>query len=97
MKAKKNHYPRAEGKEVNIPLVDAAVLQTLVGERDTNLKTIEKELGIKIGRDATGLVLSGIDTEVDLAQDLLLQLSALIARGEPLFQGDIERAIQMLS
>ncbi len=97
MKNKKNQYPRAEEKQSNVPLVDTSVLQTLVGERDSNLKIIERELGIKIGRDADGLVLSGMDSEVDLAHDLLTQLSVLIARGEPLFQGDIERAIKMLS
>jgi phosphate starvation-inducible protein PhoH and related proteins len=96
LKAKKN-YPRAQEKEAHVPLTDAAVLQTLVGEKDANLRTLERELGIKIGRDAAGLVLSGLDTEVDLAADLLLQLSELVARGEPLFQGDFERAIAMLS
>ncbi len=97
MTKKKNHYPRAQDKEAHLPLTDSNVLQILVGERDVNLRTVERELGIKIGRDAQGLVLNGLDTEVDLAQDLLTQLSELIARGEPLFQGDIERAIAMLS
>ena len=97
MKAKKNHYPRAQEKEAHLPLTDAQVLQTLVGEKDSNLRSIERELGIKIGRDAQGLVLNGLDAEVDLACDLLSQLGELIARGEPLFQGDVERAIAMLS
>lgn len=73
------------------------MLRTLVGEKDHNLKILERELGIQIGRDSNGLVLSGLDTEVDLAQDLLIQISNLIAKGEPLFQGDFERAIKMLS
>ncbi len=77
--------------------MDSAVLQTLLGERDCNLKIIERELDLQIGRDAQGLVISGSDAEVDLAFDLLQQLRALIERGEPLFQGDVQRAIKMLS
>jgi phosphate starvation-inducible PhoH-like protein len=97
LKSKKSSLSKAREKEVLVPLIDSHILMPLVGERDHNLKTIERELGISIGRDARGLLLTGLDSEVDLAQDLLLQLSELIARGEPLFQGDVERAIQMLS
>ena len=97
MKTQKHRYPKAQEKEILVPLIDPVVLQPLLGERDHNLKTIERELGIKIGRDPKGLLLQGMDSEVELAQDLLLQLSELIARGEPLFQGDVDRAIKMLS
>lgn len=97
MKTKRSSYPRAAQKEVGIPQTDPAILQTLVGEQDQNLKIIERELDVQVGRDPQGLVIRGQDTEVDLAYDLLNQLQELIQRGEPLFQGDIERAISMLS
>ncbi|RIL11485.1 MAG: phosphate starvation-inducible protein PhoH [Proteobacteria bacterium] len=76
---------------------DMVALQALVGETDKNLKIIERELHVRIGRDANGLVISGQDAEVELAHDLLSQLYGLVQKGEMLFNGDIERAIRMLS
>ncbi|MCO6431463.1 MAG: PhoH family protein [Deltaproteobacteria bacterium] len=78
-------------------MVDAEVAQTLLGERDSNLKIIERQLGVRIGRDAKGLLIAGQDAEVDLAYDLLEQLRGLVEQGEPIFPGDVERAIKMLS
>jgi phosphate starvation-inducible PhoH-like protein len=78
-------------------LPDPGVVQTLGGEFDNNFKIVERELGIKIARSHDGIILSGVDAEVDLARDLLEQLQALLLRGETIFPGDIERAIRMLS
>lgn len=93
----KNSYPRGEDKESVLALVDGAVMQQLVGEMDYNIRTIERELEVKIGRDANGLVIRGQDANVDLAFDLLQQVKGLVEKGEVLWQGDIERAIHMLS
>lgn len=94
---KKNGTMQAEASEMNIDLSDPSVFQVLVGERDANLRIIERELDVRIGRDSDGLVITGQDSEVDLAHDLLRQLSGLIEKGEHLFPGDLERAIKMLS
>lgn len=93
----KTNYPRAQEKEASFKIVDAEVAQTLLGERDSNLKIIERQLGVRIGRDAKGLLIAGQDAEVDLAYDLLEQLRGLVEQGEPIFPGDVERAIKMLS
>lgn len=93
----KNGYPRADEKEVLLPLADPRVSQLLGGDLDGNLKIVERELGIKIGRTHDGVILSGNDAEVELAQDLLQQLHELIARGEVIFPGDIERSLRMLA
>ncbi len=82
---------------VHVAFPNPSTLQTLGGEQDSNFRIIENELGVKIGRDGEGLILSGQDYEVDLAQDLLAQLRDLIDKGEVLFKGDLERAIKMLS
>ncbi len=93
----KNQYPRGEEKEAIVPVVDGSVFLALAGEMDSNLKTLEKELDVAIGRDANGLVIRGQDASVDLAQDVLLQVKGLIEKGEAFWQGDMERAIKMLS
>jgi len=83
--------------EFGVDFNDSSVLQVLVGEQDRNLKTIERMLDVDIGRSNGGLLIKGQDSEVDLAADLLKQLRDLLARGEKIFPGDVERAIKMLS
>ena len=90
--------PRGETKEQTVRFSEANVMQTLVGETDKNLRIIERELDVTIGRDSgMGLIIRGQDAEVELACDLLTQMQGLIAQGEGFYPGDIERAIRMLS
>lgn len=89
--------PKGASKELEVLFPDPGVLQTLGGDHDENLKTVERELGIKVGRSAGGVVLVGQDTDVELAHDVLTQLKGLVEQGELLFKGDVERAVKMLS
>ena len=89
--------PMAELKERELNISDDSILRTLVGAKDKNIRTIERELDIQIGRDGNGLVLNGQDASVDLAYDLLKQLSDLLKSGETIWPGDLERALKMLS
>ncbi len=61
----KNGEPQALQKEECLEMQDSSILQQLVGEKDCNLKLIEKKLDLRIGRDEKGLVICGQDTEVD--------------------------------
>ncbi len=98
MKAKnRGHEPQGVEKQVVVSIHSPEVLQALVGERDQSLKIIEKELDLKIGRAADGLSITGQDSDVDLAADLLTQIRDLIQQGERLFPGDLERCMKMLS
>jgi phosphate starvation-inducible PhoH-like protein len=89
--------PKGASKEMEVAFPHSNVLQTLVGDKDENLRTIERELALKIGRSPQGLTLVGQDTDVELGHDLLVQLRGLIESGENIFKGDVERAIKMLS
>ena len=89
--------PTGATKEMGVPFPESSVMQMLVGDADENLRIIERELGLKIGRSADGLTLVGQDTDVELGHDLLVQLRGLIEQGEGLFKGDVERAIKMLA
>lgn len=98
MKTKnRNQDPQGVEKQSIVAVSNAEVLQALVGERDQSLKVVERELDVRIGRVPQGLSISGLDTDVDLATDLLVQVRDLVERGEHLFPGDIERSIKMLS
>jgi phosphate starvation-inducible PhoH-like protein len=74
-----------------------AVLRSLLGERNENLKFLEKEIGIRVGQDGQSLVVSGLDADVELASDLLNQIADLLSEGENLFPGDFENALRLLS
>jgi phosphate starvation-inducible PhoH-like protein len=89
--------PKGTQKEMEVAFPQSQVMQTLVGDKDENLRTIERELGLKIGRSANGLTLVGQDSDVELGHDLLIQLRGLVESGENIFKGDVERAIKMLS
>lgn len=94
---RKNGDPRGAEKEIVVAFPNSAVMQSLVGDRDENLKIIEKQLSLKIGRTAEGLTIIGQDNDVELGSDLLVQLRGLVEQGEVIFKGDVERAIRMLS
>jgi phosphate starvation-inducible PhoH-like protein len=89
--------PKGATKEMQVAFPQSSVMQALVGDADENLRTIERELGLKIGRAPQGLTLVGQDTDVELGHDLLVQLRGLVEQGEVIFKGDVERAIKMLS
>lgn len=97
VKNRDRSQPRAAQKEAIVEFPESAVLQGVVGERDQNLKTIERTLDVSIGRAPQGLTIGGQDSEVDLASDLLVQMGELVEKGEFFFPGDVERAIRMLS
>ena len=84
-------------KHCEINIADQSVLQTLAGQTDGNLKIVERELELELERSPRGLRLRGHESEVDLGADLLMQLAALLERGEKIWPGDIERCIRMLS
>lgn len=97
MSKNKTPYPKSQNKEMSLLVVDQGVQLALAGGLDKNLRTIEKMLDVRIGRDGSSFVISGHDADVELVHDLFSQLKGLIEKGETLWEGDIERAIKMLS
>jgi phosphate starvation-inducible PhoH-like protein len=74
------------------------VLRGLVGEQDNHIRFLEKELGVRVGRnDGLSLLIAGQDAEVQLAEDLLEQLSGVLSKGDTLYSGDFERALKLLA
>jgi phosphate starvation-inducible PhoH-like protein len=94
---KRSDYPNASEKEVTIQIPEPAVLHSLAGDQDQHLKVVEQTLEIKISHTHGALVLSGQDSEVELAADLFYQMKRLIERGERFSAADVERAIKQLA
>lgn len=76
---------------------DIGLVQQLAGERDSSLKTIERQLGIKVHLRGNQFTLTGDRPQVELATQLLRQLAELIQKGYPLYHSDIVFAINILS
>lgn len=76
---------------------DYEILRLLSGENNSNIKLIEKRIGLSINTRGTEFILRGGDWEVDLAENLLNQLYELIKNDFPLYSTDIEHAVRILS
>jgi phosphate starvation-inducible PhoH-like protein len=83
--------------EVILTFDDNALLQTLCGRRNANLKRIEKSLQVKLNLRGDKITLIGEDSEVKVAQRVLEELYGLLREGYPLYPSDVNHAIHILS
>ena len=83
--------------EVTLTFDDNALLQNLCGERNTNLKLIERALKVKLNLRGDQIVVVGETAGVQLAQRVLEELYGLLKEGYPLYPSDVNHAIQILS
>lgn len=86
-----------DNTHVLIDFPETAVMQVVFGAQDGNLRWLEDQLEIQIGRRQDGISISGLPEHVALAGDLLSQLIAIVKNGDSLFAGDLERAFRLLS
>jgi phosphate starvation-inducible PhoH-like protein len=83
--------------DVTLRFDDNALLLNLCGERNSNLRLIEKGLQVKLNLRGDQITLLGEEAGVKLAQRLLEELYGLLREGYPLYPSDISHAIQILS
>ncbi len=83
--------------EVILGFDDNALLLNLCGERNTNLRLIEKALHVKLNLRGDQIVVVGETAAVQLAQRVLEELHGLLSEGFPLYPSDVNHAIQILS
>jgi phosphate starvation-inducible PhoH-like protein len=88
---------KAPGATVQISFEDNKLVQQLAGERNSHLKVIEKQLDVRVHLRGNQFTVSGDRPHVELAGELLRQLSELIRSGYPLFGSDIVYALRILS
>jgi phosphate starvation-inducible PhoH-like protein len=79
-----------------LALDDNVASQMLYGQRNENLRQVERELGVGVHSRGNELTLIGDADAVSLARTLLEQLYALAQRGRPLGPVDVSRAAQIL-
>ncbi|MCI5066054.1 PhoH family protein [bacterium] len=93
----RNGEPSGSHKETLVEVTNPDVVLAIAGERNAQLKEIEETLDLSVSVVPEGFFLSGQDSEVNLAEELIRQLTQLIERGERIFPGDVERAVKMLA
>lgn len=91
----KSNDGKSFSKTFNI--TEADIYKQLVGGEDVNLRFLQDELDLKIGRIDEGLKIQGLESDVLLCVDLLTQLKEVVNSGIQIFDGDVRRALKMLS
>ncbi len=76
---------------------DPATLHYLYGEKDGNLKLIEKSMGVEIHARGNDVTIFGDRVSAQLAERLLTELYDILRQGHPLYPNDILSAIRILS
>lgn len=76
---------------------DISIAQALFGERDQNLKQLEKDLDVQIASRGNQLHIEGEPHLMTLAESLLKQLYELVKGGYPVYPTDVSTAVSMLS
>lgn len=69
----------------------------LCGEQNSHLNLLEKRIGLSIHARGNVLLFEGGDWEVDLAAKVCSQLYQLLEQDYPLYLGDVDYAIRILS
>ena len=76
---------------------DNALLLSLCGERNNNLRLIEKAVQVKLNLRGDQIAVVGGAAEVQLAKRVLEELHGLLSEGYPLYRSDVNYACQILS
>jgi len=88
---KKEHI---KNKKVNFDNNELA--RSLYGERNGNLRLIEKRLNIIINIRGNDIILQGGLSDLEIAENLLTQLYGLLKEGYPIYERDIDYSLRIL-
>jgi phosphate starvation-inducible PhoH-like protein len=91
------HASVGDPGDVALRIDDNSLLLDLCGERNSNLRTIEKGLQIKVSLRGDQITLVGGEADVKLGKRVLEELYGLVKEGYPVYPADVNHAIQILS
>ena len=89
--------PNKDEARERVVLDDNGAALLLFGQSNTNLKAIEREVGLTIGVRGNELTLVGAADRVALGRSLVEQLYKMAKKGRPLSSDDIVRAVGVLA
>jgi len=76
---------------------DSRLFRELLGQHDEHLKTLERQVGVRIDVTDQTLSLAGDPLETELASRVLVQLYGLLEQGYPIYPADVDYAVRILS
>uniref|UniRef100_UPI0040570354 PhoH family protein n=1 Tax=Candidatus Electronema sp. TaxID=2698783 RepID=UPI0040570354 len=82
--------------EQSLDFADPAAAQTLFGELNRNLHTVEQAAGVRIHQRGGGLLVQGRAHAVELSVSALRQLYELARKGYPVFSQDVAFGLRIL-
>jgi len=80
-----------------ISFEDNNAVRVLFGTKESNLRSIEKLLDVKLNSKGDTVIISGDEHSLLIAKRLLEELYYLIKKGFPLYKNDFEHAVRILS
>lgn len=86
-----------QGEPKRITFDNNELASNLYGERNGNLRLIEKKLTVAINIRGNDLILQGSPSELEIAENLLIQLYGLVKEGFPIYERDVDYSIKILS
>jgi phosphate starvation-inducible protein PhoH and related proteins len=86
--------PPTDKSRIVVPFEDNRLLTNLLGEFDSNLALLEDRLGIEAHAHGNVIILTGSDTNCQIAREVLEELYKRASRGEPIGPGDLDGHIR---
>jgi phosphate starvation-inducible PhoH-like protein len=91
-----NGAPPADGG-THLEFQDHKLFHELLGHHDEHLKTMERALGVRVGVVGKTVSISGDEHARELAASVLRQLYAVLERGFPVYNSDVDYAVRIVS
>ena len=85
------------GERLRMTFDDLDVFRAVCGRHHEHLKLLERKLGVRLSARGNRVTITGESYTAALVENVLRQLCRLSKRGYPLYPGDVERAVTVLS
>ncbi len=84
-------------EETRLEFSDVRLANTLFGVQSANIRLIAQRTGTKIHAKGNSLSIQGDEIGIPLARRVLEELYSLLKKGYPLYPGDVDFAVRILS
>lgn len=91
------HLEHTSGDTAQLQFENHRFFNDLLGRQDEHLRSIEKAIGVKLSASGSSLIITGEQTQRELAGRVAIQLYGLLQSGYPVYASDVDYAIRILS
>jgi phosphate starvation-inducible PhoH-like protein len=88
---------KGNSKTKKVTFDNNELARSLYGERNSNLRLIEKKLNITCNIRGNDIILQGDFPELETAENLLAQLYGLLKEGYPIYERDVDYSLRILN